>query len=1019
MSLPSSGQVVAFLSAARTRTRRLPGPKWLWAVAAVVVLGVVLLGYELRTSRLQAWYFSRRAARLTFALDSGPSPAIQVPRGGPYDQRHGYSDLPRILQALGRNGFDIDSQVRQSPAFIRLLESGAAPIYRAKDQAGLVVLDRRGSTLFDGRYPARVYPEFAAIPVLVWRTLLYVEDRNLLAPPSPWYNPAVNWRRLFRATLDYGLRSLGGEGSVAGASTVATQLEKFRHWPDGRTRTARDKLLQMHSASLRAYLDGPETGAAWRWIVTSYLNSMPLAGLPGTGEVTGLADGLRFWFGADFDLTNRLLNEAVTLEGRLEADSHGRAYRQVLYLILAVQRPSYFLADSAGREALARRAEQYLAALTRDGVISDRLADAARRAQVTVQPTLPAPPASYVERKAAQAVRTELLALSGLPSLYRLDRLDAVVQSTIDEEVQNEVTRFFQRLGDPQAVEALGLTQPPLLDRGDPSAVRYALLLLERTPSGNLVRVQADNVDAPFSPIEGAKLELGSTAKLRTLVTYLEAVERAYGELQETIAEPRHDSVAVLGDDPITTWVRQQVAARPAIQLDELLAAAMERRYSADPRERFFTGGGVHSFRNFETSHDRQDFTVRAAFRHSVNLVFIRLMRDLVEFYINRLPGQPATALTDRQDPRRLEYLARFADREGRVFLDQFLRKHQWTSRQEALAALVRDRSLTPQRLAWLFRSVVPTATVDEFAAFLAQQDQENRTAPERVRELFNRADPSRRSLVDRAFLAGVHPLELWLVEFRLRHPTASRAEVMDSSRDVRQEVYRWLFATRRARAQDQRIRSVLEIEAFFEIHKEWQRLGYPFPSLVPSYATAIGSSADRPEQLAELVGILLNDGKRLPVVRVDRVALARGTPYETVLRHRPPQEEQVLSPAVARVVREAMLDVVEQGTARRAWGAVRGPDGVPLAVGAKTGTGNNRFRVFGRGGRIIVDRALNRTATLVFFIGDRFYGTLTAFVVGPEADQYTFTSSLPAQILRLLGPVLEKLVRQAEPSGT
>jgi membrane peptidoglycan carboxypeptidase len=119
---------------------------------------------------------------------------------------------------------------------------------------------------------------------------------------------------------------------------------------------------------------------------------------------------------------------------------------------------------------------------------------------------------------------------------------------------------------------------------------------------------------------------------------------------------------------------------------------------------------------------------------------------------------------------------------------------------------------------------------------------------------------------------------------------------------------------------------------------------------------------------------------------------------------------ERVLSTEVAAVAREAMIDVVEQGTGRRTFRAVRGPDGAPLPIGAKTGTGNNRYRVVGRGGQVLVNRAINRTATVVFFIGDRFYGTITAFVGGAEADDYDFTSSLPVQILKALGPVLSDL---------
>ena len=80
------------------------------------------------------------------------------------------------------------------------------------------------------------------------------------------------------------------------------------------------------------------------------------------------------------------------------------------------------------------------------------------------------------------------------------------------------------------------------------------------------------------------------------------------------------------------------------------------------------------------------------------------------------------------------------------------------------------------------------------------------------------------------------------------------------------------------------------------ELHEAWARVGYPFASLVPSYATAIGSSADRPAALAELVGIILNDGVRQPTVRIEEIELAEGTPYETHLVRPPERGERHLS---------------------------------------------------------------------------------------------------------------------------
>jgi cell division protein FtsI/penicillin-binding protein 2 len=166
-------------------------------------------------------------------------------------------------------------------------------------------------------------------------------------------------------------------------------------------------------------------------------------------------------------------------------------------------------------------------------------------------------------------------------------------------------------------------------------------------------------------------------------------------------------------------------------------------------------------------------------------------------------------------------------------------------------------------------------------------------------------------------------------------------------------------------------------------------------------------------------VGILLSDGIRYPVQRVNELHFAASTPYETLARRSPPRGERVLSSEIAAVVRAAMVAGVTHGTARRALGAVRAADGSPLLIGAKTGTGDNRFRVVGRDGIVSEDRAIDRTATVVFFVGDRFYGAITAFVSGSAADRYTFTSALPLQILRMLGPTLEGLIAEgvvAEP---
>jgi len=67
------------------------------------------------------------------------------------------------------------------------------------------------------------------------------------------------------------------------------------------------------------------------------------------------------------------------------------------------------------------------------------------------------------------------------------------------------------------------------------------------------------------------------------------------------------------------------------------------------------------------------------------------------------------------------------------------------------------------------------------------------------------------------------------------------------------------------------------------------------------------------------------------------------------------------------------------------------------------------------RAAGLIQSRVVNRTATFVFYIGDRFFGAITAYVQGPEAANYSFTSGLPVQVLRNLAPTLAPLVTGAQ----
>jgi membrane peptidoglycan carboxypeptidase len=478
-------------------------------------------------------------------------------------------------------------------------------------------------------------------------------------------------------------------------------------------------------------------------------------------------------------------------------------------------------------------------------------------------------------------------------------------------------------------------------------------------------------------------------------------------ELRKTVIDPK---------DNLSHWAVDYFLALPASDprpLAPMLEAAMDRKYSGSPGEAFFTGGGLHTFGNFSKLDDKRILSVREALRASTNLVFVRLMRDVVRYYMFQLPGSSAALLADSDDPRRAEYLARFADREGREFMTRFYNKYKGKNAADAEKALLASFRPTPIRLAAVHRTIAPNATVEQFGAFINDHlESKNEVPDERIGRMYEQYSAGAMSLADRGYLATIHPLELWLVGYMRTHEGAKFAEIAEASTKQRQEVYAWLFNTHRKHAQDKRIAGLLEVEAFLKIHAQWKKMGFPFDSLTPSYATALGASADRPAALAEMMGIIVNGGVRKPVERIDSLHFAKGTPYETLVRHNKEQPgERILAPEVARTVADAIRGVVSDGTAKRVKTAFVMSDGQVIAVGGKTGTGDQRFEVYGAGGRLIESRFVNRSATFVFNIGERFFGSMTAYVHGPEAGNYDFTSALPVQLLATLAPALMPMI--------
>ena len=150
---------------------------------------------------------------------------------------------------------------------------------------------------------------------------------------------------------------------------------------------------------------------------------------------------------------------------------------------------------------------------------------------------------------------------------------DKAFQVTLNGKTQDVVSRLLLDLMDPKYLETVGLRGTHLLESGDPSQVTYSFTLYEHVGNANLLRIQTDNLDQPFDINEGVKIELGSTAKLRTLVTYLEIIAGLH-ERYAGLPQKKLRLVDADRSDPLTRWALDYLSAGKDPSLAAMLEAA-------------------------------------------------------------------------------------------------------------------------------------------------------------------------------------------------------------------------------------------------------------------------------------------------------------------------------------------------------------------------------------------------------------------------------------------------------------
>ena len=930
----------------------------------ILILFSIILFFECKSSYLQSYFFYKKTKNISYKIEDGEQ-SIIFPKFGPYDIRYGYTYIPTILNS---GKWNIVKQAHWSNELFNIVNTGMFPPYNDNKRGGLEIYDSDNNLIYSAKYPKYQYVSFNQIPEIMIKTLLFIEDHNALKK-NKYYNSVININRLSKAITLAILNKIGINMKQFGASTLATQLIKFKHSNKGRTNSLRDKYIQMFSASLLVYLKSRDTIEARKNIILNYINNVPLGSFPGIGEIFGIGDGLNIWFGSNFEKENNILKNCDK-----DIIKCGESYRKILALFLAQRCPTRLL--SGNRNKLFELLNNYLDNLFFEGVISYELKNSSMgRLQFKNKIN------NFISTKKliSDPVRFYLLNKLAINKTYDLDKFDLIVNSSINKKLYND-------LYNKAAIEIKkhkSITGKYLLKNNKQDFI-LSFLLFEKVGNINYLRAQFDQFPSRFSANDSMKLELGSTAKFRVLVSYLQLIENTFNYLY------KHPNYIIHPKDKMTLWVKEWQDKNPGGSSINILNDSMDRKFSGSAGEIFFTNGGIHKFSNFEGKGGGSQ-TVRSGLINSINLVYIRIMRDIINhisYFGER--GRINDLIFSGENKYRTEYINKFIEMEGNIFLSRFYSKYKndknpiKTLTNEFLNSSVLPIAVKIKRVSTLFRVANPDASYIQYKKFLYNNKLNFERSEQMYKALYGDFD-----LQDFGYLTRKHPLELWLVAHMSKNKKSSLKNIFIESKSAKKESYRWLLKDTKIIAQNKRISIILEKEAFLELTKIWNQVGYPF-NVFPSLASAIGSSGDRPIALAKLIGIIINEGKLCPMERVKTLRFGKNTPYETVLE--PNKKcEQVISSEVAAIVKDALLSVVNNGTAIRIKNTFN-------IIGGKTGTGDNHLG----------NKAVSRTGTFVFFIDNKYFGVLTTYVNGKKSSKYSFTSSLPVQILKLLAPTLK-----------
>ena len=276
-----------------------------------------------------------------------------------------------------------------------------------------------------------------------------------------------------------------------------------------------------------------------------------------------------------------------------------------------------------------------------------------------------------------------------------------------------------------------------------------------------MLRVQADNLDQPFDINSGMKLDLGSTAKLRTLAHYLEVMESLHAELapldpEALIGAPPRPATAI----PSPRWAAETLRKTPGLTLDASPRPGARPHLSRRSVGNVLHGGGVHNFENFDPEDNRRIFpcTRRSRIRPtSCSSGSCAISCASTRRGYPMTPG-PCWRTLEHLERRRM--LEEMADKDGAAAPRARLREYQGLESSAVLKKLLGERVHSPRHVAVVFFAWHPggdASTLEQWSdaqGFPVPAED----LPKLVRTYGNR----KINLLDYGRLLGRHPLEVW-----------------------------------------------------------------------------------------------------------------------------------------------------------------------------------------------------------------------------------------------------------------